>query len=82
MSLSLDTTEANPSISWTIDSLSGDALIVERLREVGLFPGAEISIIRRMPLGGPVVVRTGDVDLALRSQEAQCIWIQRQKVPQ
>jgi ferrous iron transport protein A len=46
-----------------------------RLMEMGLVPGAPVSVIRSAPLGDPIQVRIRDYHLALRRIEAQTISV-------
>lgn len=71
------TENSSSAENWMIDGLEGDHHLVTRLRELGIHPGQQLQIVRRLPFGGPWVLRMGQVDLALRSEEAQCIWIRK-----
>jgi Fe2+ transport system protein FeoA len=51
-----------------------------RLASHGFWPGTEITVIRRAPFGDPIQVRLRGLDLALRRDEAQQIWVS--EVPQ
>lgn len=44
-----------------------------RLREMGLIPGACLTLIRRAPLGGPLEISIRGSLLSLRKQEADLI---------
>lgn len=44
-----------------------------RLMEMGLIEGAEVCVVGRAPLGGPLHVRLGDYDLSLRAEDAAAI---------
>jgi len=46
-----------------------------RLMEMGLVPGAPVSVIRSAPLGDPIQVRVRDYHLALRRIEARTISV-------
>jgi ferrous iron transport protein A len=46
-----------------------------RIREMGLIPGAEITILGRAPLNDPVAVRVMDGTLTLRNNEADYILV-------
>lgn len=46
-----------------------------RLMEMGLVPGASISVIRSAPLGDPLQIRIRDYHLALRRVEARTIFV-------
>ena len=61
----------------TLQSLEGSPIIVERLKEMGLYPGLEIVYLGRAPFRGPHLIRLGSVVLALRQEEAQCILLSR-----
>lgn len=60
-----------------LQSLEGSPIIVERLKEMGLYPGLEIIYLGRAPFKGPHLIRLGSVVLALRQEEAQCILLSR-----
>lgn len=59
----------------TIVSLRGDEIIGRRLREMGLIPGTEITVLGRAPLQDPVAIRVLNSTLTLRNNEADCIRI-------
>ena len=44
-----------------------------RLFDLGLVPGVEVTMIRRAPLGDPVIFHVGDYEIALRGVQARCI---------
>ena len=46
-----------------------------RIREMGLIPGAEITVLGRAPLNDPVAVRVMDGTLTLRNNEADYILV-------
>lgn len=66
---------AGPDTLFRVQALEGDPYLTERLREVGVHPGVELSIVRKLPFGGAQVIRLGEVDVALRDEEAACIRI-------
>lgn len=37
----------------------------ERLRRMGLYPGDDVKVLRRAPLGGPVLISASGRELAL-----------------
>lgn len=47
-----------------------------RLKSHGFWPGTEIFVIRRAPFGDPIQVRLRGLDIALRREEARCIWVE------
>lgn len=48
----------------------------QRIRDMGLIPGASISIVGRAPLRDPVAVRISGVTISLRNQEADHILVE------
>lgn len=59
--------------TFRIGSLTGPRDVVERLEEMGFFPGADIEVERRLPLSGPWIVHVGASSFALRSEEASSL---------
>jgi len=51
----------------------GPGFIALRLMEMGLVPGASISVVRTAPLGDPLQIKVRDYQLALRRTEAEMI---------
>ena len=58
-----------------IVAVDGDAILADRLRELGFCAGTEISLERRAPLGDPVVYRLRGTRIALRRSEAGLIKV-------
>lgn len=65
----------NSGQSFIISRLEGDALVVERLTEMGLEPGLQLEIQGRLPFGGPILIRSSSLSLALRTDEAAAILL-------
>lgn len=59
----------------TVTGLAGDALLRERLAELGFTPGTEVRMIRKAPLGDPLHVRVRNGSFAVRADEARCIEV-------
>ena len=59
----------------TIRSISVSGELGRRLREMGLIPGAEISICGRAPLYDPVAIKVLETILTLRNNEADHILV-------
>ena len=59
----------------TVLGVLGSGLISLRLMEMGLVPGAWVSVIRSAPLGDPIQVKIRDYQLALRRAEAELIHV-------
>ena len=54
-------------------AVRGTGAVARRLMEMGVVPGAPVSVIRSAPLGDPLEVRIRNYHLALRRSEAQTI---------
>lgn len=57
--------------------LQGEALLTERLMDMGFHPGVELEIVGRMPFSGPLIIRVEASFLALREEEALCLKVQK-----
>lgn len=62
---------------FEIEKLDGEAVLSERLTEMGLVPGALIKVHGRLPFGGPISIQLGNGFLALREAEAACLLLRR-----
>jgi len=67
--------QVNDGFAFVIDSLSARGEIRKRLVDMGFVSGAQGTVLRRAPLGGPVELRIGRSRLALRITEAQKIHV-------
>lgn len=64
--------DLRPGAEATVSSISdaAPAAMARRLEDLGLAPGATVRVVRRAPLGDPVVYRVAGYDLALRRSQA------------
>ncbi|WP_265446640.1 FeoA family protein [Flexivirga meconopsidis] len=51
------------------------AATTRRLHDLGFAPGAPISVIRKAPLGDPIVFRVAGYEIALRREQAKLIRV-------
>lgn len=58
-----------------IVGFSTDSIFRERLQELGLHVGTQITILGRAPFGGPLLIRFNNSFLALRNEEAACAQV-------
>jgi ferrous iron transport protein B len=65
----------------TIHDLDGPDRVRRRLLEMGLVPGEQIQVVRKAPLGDPVVIQVLGYQLGLRKQQTACIQVSRQVTP-
>ena len=59
--------------SGVISSVGGEGRVRRRLFDMGVTPGAEVTLVKRAPLGDPVEVTHRGYQLTLRKAEAQCV---------
>lgn len=59
-----------------IASVDAHGIINQRIRDMGLIPGASVSIIGKAPLKDPVALRLSGITIALRNQEADYIKVE------
>lgn len=59
----------------TIRRVMGDPVTTRRIREMGVVPGARVTVERRAPLGDPIEVRVLGYHLSLRKSEADGIEV-------
>jgi ferrous iron transport protein A len=55
----------------------GDTQLVERLKELGVHPGLNLTYLGRAPFSGPLLFRFGATVLALRQEEVACLRLNR-----
>jgi ferrous iron transport protein A len=63
------------NVTARVVRVSGSGPVSIRLMEMGIVPGAAISIVRTAPLGDPIQVRVRGYHLALRNVEAETITV-------
>lgn len=56
-----------------IKSVSGEGKIRRRLFDMGVTPGAEVTLRKKAPLGDPIEVTIRGYELTLRKTEAACV---------
>ena len=59
-----------------IRNISANGMINQRIRDMGLVPGAKVEVVGRAPLKDPVALRIYDTTIALRNREADYIRVE------
>lgn len=59
----------------TIEAIDGTGAAVQRLLEMGLTEGEQVSLVRVAPLGDPIEIRIRQYELSLRKADAARIRI-------
>ncbi|MGE5703187.1 MAG: FeoA family protein [Clostridia bacterium] len=47
----------------------------KRMMDLGLMPGTEVQVVRKAPLGDPIIVQVRGYQISFRMSEARCIEI-------
>lgn len=58
-----------------VKSVHGKGPIARRLLEMGVVPGADVTIVKAAPFGDPIEVRVRGYNLAMRRNEAETIEV-------
>lgn len=58
-----------------VEALDGASAIVQRLLEMGITKGVEVSVVRFAPLGDPMEVKVRGYLLSLRRADARAIRV-------
>lgn len=66
-----------PTQRGAVQAVRGGAALRKRLLDMGLVPGAEISVVRVAPLGDPVEYMVKGYRLSLRRSEAAHVLVER-----
>jgi ferrous iron transport protein A len=66
-----------PNAVYRIVSFDEGSLVAKRLTQMGILPGAEVTVVRAAPLGGPVELAQSDgQNIALRPREVEAVRCQ------
>lgn len=58
---------------YLVEAVIGEGAFRDRLLEVGFFPGLEVQILARLPLGGAFIIAFHETQFALRQEEAELL---------
>lgn len=59
-----------------IAAIKAEGELGRRIRDLGLIPGAQVSVVGRAPLQDPVALRLSGVTVMLRNNEADHILVE------
>ncbi|NLB22008.1 MAG: ferrous iron transport protein A [Clostridium sp.] len=62
--------------SAKIVKIEGDSPLTKRLSALGCLPGTDLALLRRAPLGDPLVVRFRGCCMAIRQKDAASIFVE------
>lgn len=71
--------ELRPGMSGEVTGIdeSVEPSTARRLSDLGFAPGAEVAVLRKAPLGDPVVLRVAEYEVALRKAQTAGIRVRR-----
>nr|WP_319376692.1 FeoA family protein [uncultured Methanoregula sp.] len=72
----LPLTDVHPGQGGQIAFIHGDGAIARRLADLGLTPGTAVSLLRKIPMNGPVEIEVRRTKLALEPPVAGTIFIE------
>ena len=64
--------------SGKIKAVNGEGRIRRRLFDMGVTPGAELTMRKKAPLGDPIEITLRGYELTLRKSEASCVEVEVQ----
>lgn len=59
-----------------VASLKGSDALTKRLAALGCLPGTELKILRKAPLGDPLVIHFRGFSMAIRKEDAKSIYLE------
>lgn len=62
--------------SGKITAVAGEGRIRRRLFDMGVTPGAELTMRKAAPLGDPIEITIRGYELTLRKSEAACVEVE------
>ena len=62
--------------SGKIVSVNGEGKIRRRLFDMGVTPGAQLTMKKKAPLGDPIEITIRGYELTLRKTEAACVKVE------
>ena len=73
--------DLRPGSHAVVEAVDDSTPIGRRLLDLGFVPRTPIAVVRRAPLGDPVVYELRGTRLCLRRQEAERVWVRVQVRP-
>jgi ferrous iron transport protein A len=70
-------TSLEPGAEAVVEQVEGEAVLAERLLDLGFLPGTPVRMVRRAPLGDPNVYELRGYRVCLRRAEGVCVRVRR-----
>ena len=74
--------ELKPGYTGCIETVGGEGALRQHFLDMGVIPGAEVTVIKYAPMGDPVELRLHGYELTLRLADAEKIDIKKTEVSQ
>ena len=68
--------ELKPGQSARIDTVGGEGALRQHFLDMGVIPGAEVTVVKLAPMGDPMELRLRGYTLTLRREDAQSITVE------
>lgn len=65
-----------PGERGEVTKVEGEGRVRRRLFDMGITPGAEVTMRKKAPLGDPIEVTVRGYELTLRKSEASCVRLE------
>lgn len=69
--------DLKPGENARIAKVNIKGMLGQRLVDLGLYPGLEVSVLRRAPLGDPIEVMADGTPISLRKDEARFLSVDK-----
>jgi len=73
--------DLHPGDRAVVAEIDHDASIGRRLLSMGLMPGSHLKVVRRAPLGDPIMVELPGCVVCLRRRDAQSVTVEAECLP-
>jgi ferrous iron transport protein A len=60
----------------TIEDISGDSALSQRLMSWGVLPGCTLEVISVAPMGDPITISLNGQRISIRKSDATCVQVQ------
>ena len=68
--------DLRPGQRAVVLAVAGEAPLIQRLSEFGVFEGETLELLAFAPMGDPLEIRVGETRLSLRLREAECVSVE------
>ena len=66
--------------SAVVDTVGGSGALRQHFLDMGLIPGAEVTLVKLAPMGDPIEIRVRGYELTLRVEDGKKIEVEEVRV--